>query len=413
MTVFCPNKERGCQLTMTWKTLNEHLQQCDYESIRCSSDGCSVTMMRSKLAQHLKTDCVFVRVQCQFCNDDVIKRDMLAGHETMCANKERFCRWQNLGCQFKGKPSDLKNHESDLSVHQVLVFTSLTTLQSAVTSIRGELQQVKEENYALKQKNESLAHENQSLRDATAMQLKQQEKVQASQNVALQQLKDQSSSVFNDVHRKIVATNDVLSVHDASMQNMRKQTEEIGANLKNRLDGVDQSLQAVNIRFSENEIRFRCLECGSHDGTLVWKIVDYSRRKQDAVDGRTLSLYSQPFHSSQFGYKMCVRVYLNGDGMGRGTHLSLFFVVMRGEYDALLPWPFRQRVSLTLLDQKTGKHHITDTFRADPTSTSFRRPISEMNVASGCPMFAQQTIVETDTYLQKDSIFFKIQVHEN
>jgi len=30
--------------------------------------------------------------------------------------------------------------------------------------------------------------------------------------------------------------------------------------------------------------------------------------------------------------------------MGKGTHVSLFFVVMRGAYDALLKWPFRQKV---------------------------------------------------------------------
>ena len=49
------------------------------------------------------------------------------------------------------------------------------------------------------------------------------------------------------------------------------------------------------------------------------------------------------------GYKMCARLYLNGDGMGKGTHVSLFFVVMRGTYDALLKWPFRQKVSCSLL----------------------------------------------------------------
>lgn len=41
---------------------------------------------------------------------------------------------------------------------------------------------------------------------------------------------------------------------------------------------------------------------------------------------------------------MCLRIYLNGDGTGRGTHLSLFFVVMRGHSDALLKWPFNQKV---------------------------------------------------------------------
>ena len=44
---------------------------------------------------------------------------------------------------------------------------------------------------------------------------------------------------------------------------------------------------------------------------------------------------------------MCTRLYLNGDGMGKGTHVSLFFVVMRGAYDALLKWPFRQKVFIS------------------------------------------------------------------
>lgn len=42
---------------------------------------------------------------------------------------------------------------------------------------------------------------------------------------------------------------------------------------------------------------------------------------------------------------MCLRIYLNGDGTGRGSHLSLFFVVMRGLSDALLKWPFNQKVN--------------------------------------------------------------------
>ncbi|KAI8498492.1 Tnfaip3p [Branchiostoma belcheri] len=37
---------------------------------------------------------------------------------------------------------------------------------------------------------------------------------------------------------------------------------------------------------------------------------------------------------------MCVRIYLNGDGMGKGSHISLFFVLMKGHFDRLLRWPF-------------------------------------------------------------------------
>ena len=46
---------------------------------------------------------------------------------------------------------------------------------------------------------------------------------------------------------------------------------------------------------------------------------------------------------------MCARLYPNGDGQGKGTHLSLFFVIMRGHYDNIIKWPFRQKVSMFLV----------------------------------------------------------------
>ena len=125
---------------------------------------------------------------------------------------------------------------------------------------------------------------------------------------------------------------------------------------------------------------------------------------------QVMSLYSQPFYTSRYGYKMCGRVYLNGDGMGKGTHLSLFFVLMRGEYDALLEWPFRQKVTLSLLDQSPARRDLSDTFRPDPTSSSFRRPSTEMNIASGCPMFISHNDLQNSRFLKDDTLYMKIVV---
>ena len=61
--------------------------------------------------------------------------------------------------------------------------------------------------------------------------------------------------------------------------------------------------------------------------------------------------------------------------MGKGTHFSLFFIVMKGLYDALLRWPFRQRVTMTLLNQ-SGRRHVSDTFRPDMRLSSFQRPVN-------------------------------------
>ena len=74
----------------------------------------------------------------------------------------------------------------------------------------------------------------------------------------------------------------------------------------------------------------------SYNGTLVWKIESYQRKRQDAINGVKTTLYSPPFYSAQYGYKMCAKIYMNGDGFGKGSHLSLFFVVMRGELNDLL-----------------------------------------------------------------------------
>ena len=106
---------------------------------------------------------------------------------------------------------------------------------------------------------------------------------------------------------------------------------------------------------------------------------------------------------------MCVRLYLNGHGMGNGTHISLFFVMMKGEYDACLSWPFRQKVTLALLDQESDQH-LVDFFRPDPDLSSFRRPIYNMNIAYGCPNFASQETVLNGPYLRDDTIVLVMSV---
>uniref|UniRef100_A0A673BWY9 TNF receptor-associated factor n=1 Tax=Sphaeramia orbicularis TaxID=375764 RepID=A0A673BWY9_9TELE len=160
------------------------------------------------------------------------------------------------------------------------------------------------------------------------------------------------------------------------------------ASLETQLNRHDDMLSVHEIRLADMDLRFQVLETASYNGTLIWKIRDYKRRKAEAVSGQD----------------MCARVYLNGDGMGKGTHLSLFFVVMRGEYDALLPWPFRQKVTLMLMDQGTSRKHLGDAFKPDPNSSSFKRPSAEMNIASGCPLFVSQSVLETGSYIKDDTI---------
>ena len=158
---------------------------------------------------------------------------------------------------------------------------------------------------------------------------------------------------------------------------------------------------------ADTEEYIRQQEVSCYDGLLLWKVSDYARRRNDAVTGRQTSFYSPTFYTSRHGYKMCARLYLNGDGMGKGTHISVFFVVMRGQFDALLRWPFTQKVTMMLLDQDNVEH-VIDAFRPDPKSSSFQRPRREMNVASGCPLFCPLAELSNHAYVRDDTMFLKI-----
>ncbi|XP_029467451.1 TNF receptor-associated factor 2 isoform X4 [Rhinatrema bivittatum] len=170
---------------------------------------------------------------------------------------------------------------------------------------------------------------------------------------------------------------------------------------------LERSIGLKDLAIAEMEQRMCEVESTTYDGVFIWKIPDFTRKRQDAIVGRCPAMFSPAFYTSKYGYKLCLRIYLNGDGTGRGTHLSLFFVVIKGPNDALLRWPFNQKVTLMLLDQN-NREHIIDAFRPDVTSSSFQRPLNDMNIASGCPLFCPITKLESkNSYVRDDTLFIK------
>ena len=172
---------------------------------------------------------------------------------------------------------------------------------------------------------------------------------------------------------------------------------------------AETAIQNLQEGFSELALMVQTLQATSYNGTLIWKIPEIQRRRHEVKIGKTISLYSAPFYTSRQGYKACLRLYMDGDGCGKTTHLSFFLTLMKGEYDALLEWPFRHTVTLTLLDQD-GAKNIAQSFKPVPTSSSFQRPKNEMNIASGCPMFAPLSVLNNSSYVKDDTMFLKCQI---
>lgn len=168
-------------------------------------------------------------------------------------------------------------------------------------------------------------------------------------------------------------------------------------------------------QLSLNKQHLQELEATSYDGRLIWKIDDFKKKREAEAKGQPPCLSSVPFHIGRCGYKMAMKAYLNGDGEGRGSHLSLYVVLMPGDFDALLQWPFRQTVSLSVLDQSGACNHRSLSFRPDPTNKCFQQPAPESasNVAVGFPCFIPLNALENAqnaAYVKDDTLFVKAKV---
>ncbi|CAF1674439.1 unnamed protein product [Adineta ricciae] len=178
------------------------------------------------------------------------------------------------------------------------------------------------------------------------------------------------------------------------------------------LDGIKPNQEILQQEVASLKQKVDDAQYVSYDGTLIWKITSFQEKMRNAESERQTSIYSPPFYSSPSGYKMRVCLYLNGDGDACRTHMSLFFVLMRGSNDVVLKFPFNYRVTFCLYDQTPQQRHIIDSFRPDIKSNSFQRPRSEMNIASGIPKFFPLTMIQQDgnSYVRDDTMFIKVMV---
>ena len=93
----------------------------------------------------------------------------------------------------------------------------------------------------------------------------------------------------------------------------------------------------------------------------VIKMITFQEKKENDEEW-----FSDPVYSHFGGYKMCLNVYADGCGDGKGTHVSVFIFLMQGDNDGNLKWPFRGTIKVSLLNQlEDGQHHTEEPWSPD------------------------------------------------
>nr|UCK81548.1 TNF receptor-associated factor 6-like protein [Arenicola marina] len=206
---------------------------------------------------------------------------------------------------------------------------------------------------------------------------------------------------------------------DETPRDDRRDVDKLGQALVNS-DAVikDQNVQLSHCHrlLCVMEEQIKDFECRNCNGVYIWCIRDFRQKQREAQEGKVTAVHSSGFYTSFYGYKMCLRVNPNGVESGLGTHLSLFIHLMQGEYDELLEWPFRGRITLSIMDQRQPRdrsQHLTEVLAAKPHLAAFQRPISRRNHKGfGYIEFAQLSQLSSAAYVKNDTLYIRATVKE-
>ena len=388
MEVICIHFEAGCNWQGKFNEFEKHVSNCDFATSSC--EYCNESIRRDQRESHLRL-CPCIPKQCPLavfgCDGSLMTKKKLEKHmqESVCEHLTQLvARLRSLEDTLKLQQSCVvaKTRETDYHEWDDVEVDGPRSIDHRCDSGVG-----------------------QSLSSGDPPRSKTHFVTR------LETIPDRITGMDMAMHTKFqsMLTAQIASLSEEVKRNftseIRAKDEEIQT-LKTTVNKLEKQIRSKNAELEDRDFRLSLIENSNHDGSMIWKIPQFSQRKGDAQNGKYTSIFSLPFYSGRYGYKMCLRLYIMGDGIGKGTHLSLFFVVMRGEFDNILQWPFTHKVTFKLINQAGGRD-IVDTFQPDPMSSSFRKPKSDMNIASGCPRFVSHTELERGGFVVDDTIFIK------
>ena len=207
---------------------------------------------------------------------------------------------------------------------------------------------------------------------------------------------------------------------------LQRQLNDTRDNLVKQVMKFDSNQALLNLKLNNIEAKLNFTEnmlkdSGEKPGTsiFIWKINNFSDILRQAKSGENDWIESASFYvgicnTESYGYKLKVRLYPNGQGSCKNTHLSVYIIVMKGEYDAILPWPYKMQVKMTLIDQQENpveRENVTKESIPNNDPECYARPVNkEDNAGRGFGKFVSHEILNSRHYLVDDTMFLHVEV---
>ena len=314
----CPHKAEGCEWQGELRSLEHHLntnRECRYVDVDCPY-ACGERVQRRSLKEHKSQRCPLRPFTCQYCKHKATHQKMTKEHWPVCEKYPLTC--PNKCGMIKFERQHLKGHLEQTC--------PLEAIQCDF-SYAGCGAQLQRRLMSAHMKKGMEAH-------LSLLSLVVQE-VPKLQNTVQQQA-------------------DLIKQQGDQMNQMVDLIKQQGDQIKQQGDQIKQ-LQKPFPQFD-----------------IILDGFDKHKKSND-------EWFSPPFYTHLGGYRICLRVHANGVGTGKGTHVSVYVFLMRGEYDDLLKWPFRGDVTIQLKKNDPPHHQMILPLNDDTPNKHVCKPTKERN----------------------------------
>jgi len=101
-----------------------------------------------------------------------------------------------------------------------------------------------------------------------------------------------------------------MTVDMEGQERQRRTERELLDNIDRKVRSMERLIAMKDATINELNIRLTSMEQTSYDGTLLWRVTEVQKKRQEAVSGRVTSVYSPPFFTSRTGACYMVHVPL-------------------------------------------------------------------------------------------------------
>ena len=172
LMVACENEEKGCGWSGAMESYETHKEECGFKEVQCPNLGCSETVLRRFLEEHLSSSCLRRQEKCMVCHNMIVYeympthpnvcpkvevecnnsgcsvrifREQLTAHQCVCPKQIISCPYGKTGCNAQILREDRQKHLlENIEQHGKVASNTVLSLRKELNDVRKRLETAKQ-----------------------------------------------------------------------------------------------------------------------------------------------------------------------------------------------------------------------------------------------------------------------------